>query len=357
MIKVKVIWGAPCSGKSTKAKDLMTDRSMLWDHDLILRAMTTRTDHVSSDNVASSIVRSMRRELFYQLQQESNEESVKQTDAVIVVASFVDDRLKDQLKPFEVEYIKCDATLEECLKRLQSDKSRPDKAAWKTIIEKWFEDHGEEEMRMKNPSFKEGAQIRNIAFNGSLESKKLIDSENYVEGYAALYEPYLLYNDDAGPVYEQFERNCFNGCDMSDIILQYDHAGKVFARTGNGTLIVEHDDKGLFVAADLSKTAPSRELYESIKAGMVTKMSWRFAPGDYEYVPETRTIVHHTVKKIYDVSAVSIPANDNTEINARSWADGVIDLAARREAELDYRRRKLKLRLELMEVTNASKRD
>ena len=57
--------------------------------------------------------------------------------------------------------------------------------------------------------------------------------------------------------------------------------------------------------------------------------------------------MHRTVKKIYDVSAVSIPANDNTEINARSWADGVISLAARSEAELDDRRRRLRLKIKL----------
>jgi len=46
---------------------------------------------------------------------------------------------------------------------------------------------------------------------------------------------------------------------------------------------------------------------------------------------------------------VSIPANPNTEINARSWADGVIDLAARSEAELDERRRRLRLKIKLQE--------
>ena len=76
-------------------------------------------------------------------------------------------------------------------------------------------------------------------------------------------------------------------------------------------------------------------------------MSWRFRVGDYYWDTETRTIVHRTVKKIYDVSAVSIPANDNTEINARSWADGVISLAARSEAELDDRRRRLRLKIKL----------
>ena len=77
---------------------------------------------------------------------------------------------------------------------------------------------------------------------------------------------------------------------------------------------------------------------------MITKMSWGFFLGDYYYDRENRTIVHRTVKKIFDVSAVSIPANNNTEINARGWVDGVIDLTARSEAELEERRRRLRLK-------------
>ena len=46
---------------------------------------------------------------------------------------------------------------------------------------------------------------------------------------------------------------------------------------------------------------------------------------DYYFDKETRTIVHKTIEKIYDVSAVSIPANENTEIYARSFCEGVIE--------------------------------
>ena len=95
------------------------------------------------------------------------------------------------------------------------------------------------------------------------------------------------------------------------------------------------------MAADLGRTEAARDLYADIQAGMVTKMSWRFAVGDFYFDRETRTIVHTAVRKIYDVSAVSIPANDNTEINARAWVDGEIARAARSEAELNERRRKL----------------
>ena len=194
-------------------------------------------------------------------------------------------------------------------------------------------------------------QIRALQVFTPAETKR-IDSNYYVEGYAARYEPYVLYEDVDGPIYERFEPGCFAGCDMSDVIMQLNHQGTVMARQSNGSLIVEPDSTGLFTAADLGRTEAARRLYEEISTGMITKMSWGFILGDYEYDRDTRTIVHKTVKKIFDVSAVSIPANQNTEINARSWADGVIDLAARSEAALEERRRKLRLKIQLQEVLN-----
>ncbi len=192
-------------------------------------------------------------------------------------------------------------------------------------------------------------QIRAQTFFTPATTKR-IDSNYYVEGYAARYEPYVLYEDENGPIYERFERGCFNGCDMSDIIYQLNHQGTVMARLSNGSLIVEPDDIGLFVAADLGRTEAARNHFEEISAGMITKMSWGFILGDYRYDSESRTIIHKSVKKIFDVSGVSIPANQNTEINARSWADGVIDLAARSEAELENRRRRLRLKIQVQEA-------
>lgn len=195
--------------------------------------------------------------------------------------------------------------------------------------------------------FKNNSQMRYMPIFGVNSENKLIDTNYYIEGYAARYEPYVLFNDGEYDYYEQFDRSCFANCDMTDVIFLYDHAGKVLARLSNNTLIIEPRDEGLFFAADLGKTEAARTLYDEICAGMVTKMSWRFVIGDYDFNPKTRTFTHHTVKKIYDVSAVSIPANNDTEINARSWADGVISLRARRDAELDLLKSKIKTKIKI----------
>ncbi len=171
---------------------------------------------------------------------------------------------------------------------------------------------------------KDDRQYRQLTkFSLAAESKRL-ETDYYIEGYAATWDPYVLYEDLEGPIYEQFSREAFASTDMQDIILQFDHEGPVFARKSNGTLIVEPDERGLFVAADLSKTARGKQLFEEISQGMITKMSWGFRPGEYDFDEDTRTITHRTIKKIYDVSAVSLPANEETEIHARSFADGVI---------------------------------
>lgn len=217
---------------------------------------------------------------------------------------------------------------------------------------------GEEQKKMATPihkdKFKDAAQVRSMLLLPAVDGKKRFDSARYVEGYAAKYEKYLLYDDgEWGKTYERFEPGCFKNTDISDVILQFDHAGRVFARTTNHTLLVEPDDIGLFTAADLDRTELARSLYDDIDAKMITKMSWRFRVGKYyverEEGSKDRTIVHTEIPKIYDVSAVSIPANQNTEINARDFVHGVMDEIARSEAELDEMRRRLRAKIKLTE--------
>ena len=196
-------------------------------------------------------------------------------------------------------------------------------------------------------------QYRSLEFSTppQAEKKNKFDSDCYVEGYATTYEPYLLFEDYGKEVYEEFIPGCFERCDMSDVIFQFDHSGKVYARMSNNTLTVEPDQTGLFVCADLSKTSASRSMHEDIAAGLVNKMSWGFLP-DYETleVVETNnkiTIRHHNIKKMFDVSAVSIPANNNTEIQARNFANGAISEIMKERQKRKNHIKKIKL---LMEV-------
>ena len=177
-------------------------------------------------------------------------------------------------------------------------------------------------------------------------SEKRIDSDYYVEGFATTFnKPYLLYELDGVKYYEEIDRHALDEADLSDVIMQYDHQGKVLARLSNGTLGLEPTEKGLFIFADLSKSQAAKELYEEIKNGLITKMSWAFTVAEDKYNREIRTRTITKIKKVYDVSAVSIPANNDTEISARSWLDGVIE-AERRES-LERRKRILKLIIDM----------
>ena len=188
---------------------------------------------------------------------------------------------------------------------------------------------------------KEGREYRNF----SAESFHAIDGEDgyIVEGYATTFdEPYEFGFDGA---MECIARNALDGADMSDVIFQFDHEGRVLARQRNNTLSVMCDDHGLYVRADLGGSEQGRQLYEEIKNGLVDRMSWAFIVADdgWDYDRSTRTATVKKVSKVFDVSAVSIPANEDTEIHARSYFDGVIEeeqqeLLKREEAREKCRR-------------------
>lgn len=185
-------------------------------------------------------------------------------------------------------------------------------------------------------------QVNQREYRSILTLEPSKNDQYIVEGYAAKWEPYLLYEDGDGPIYERIDKGSFIGADMKDVIMQYDHRGKVFARMSNQTLELKIDNIGLFIRADLSKSQSARDLYEEIKAGLITKMSWGFTIKEWSYDESTRTFSVLKLKKVFDVSAVSMPANEDTEINARTFViNGVIEqkrqeLLVRKRKELEF---------------------
>lgn len=176
-----------------------------------------------------------------------------------------------------------------------------------------------------------------------------IDEGKYVTGYACTFnQPYLLYQTGEYRVFEQIDPAAFSETEMNDVIMQYDHNGRVFARTKNGTLVLRTDDHGLQIRADLGGTEIGRQLYEEIRGGYTDKMSFGFTVAE-DVTKETeeedgkRTILRTItkVRKLYDVSAVSLPANDATEISARSLSEGVIAKAEEERLVHEERKRKI----------------
>ena len=165
-----------------------------------------------------------------------------------------------------------------------------------------------------------------------METRKQDDGAMIVEGYATTFnQPYELWRDKDMTVNEQVDPHAFDETDMADVIMQYDHEGRVFARISNGTLRLAPDEHGLKVTADLGGTETGRQLFEEINGGYTNKMSFGFTvTGEKKHTEKAGdghiTILRTITKigKLYDVSAVSLPANDATEISSRTIGDGLI---------------------------------
>lgn len=162
--------------------------------------------------------------------------------------------------------------------------------------------------------------------------------ELVVEGYAATFNsPTVLYSWDGVDYKEVIDSRAFDGADMSDVIFNYNHGGKVVARTRNNTLELRTDAKGLHVHARLDGTNEGRNLHQEIQGGFIDRMSFRFAvlEDKYDHKTQTRTILKF--KKIYDVSAVDIPAYDDTNISARSFFETEVE--KEKQAAIDAEKR------------------
>ena len=204
-------------------------------------------------------------------------------------------------------------------------------------------------------------------------SLTLAPTEDFVvEGDFSTYDqPYMLGSyEEPGyrvEVWEQVARGAFDETDMTDVIMQYDHQGRVFARKSNNTLEIELEDTP-HMRASLGGTEIGRQLFEEIKGGYTNKMSFGFTvSADKREKTEDGSVLIKTlrtitgIKKLYDVSAVSLPANDATSISARAFSDGVsrevleeVKEAKAREQEIKRTeaRKRLELKLKLGGQTN-----
>lgn len=191
------------------------------------------------------------------------------------------------------------------------------------------------------------------------------EEKNYVvDGYATTFdEPYELYRDGKYIVMEKVDRHAFEDTYMDDVIFQYNHSGMVYARTRNKTLRLEENDHGLKVTADLGSTEASRGVWDAIDKGLIDRMSFAFTVTGDSYEEEEQEngdiILTRTIKKIgrlYDVSAVSFPANEGASISARTkeLCDGEIakfEAERLHEHEIKEKREALKTQISrIMEV-------
>ena len=197
----------------------------------------------------------------------------------------------------------------------------------------------------------QGREFRDMEIRAAEDEET---EEMVVEGYATTFnQPYELWREPGFVVNEMVDARAFDGCDMSDVIMQYDHEGRVFARMSNGTLTATPDEHGLKTRAILGGTEIGRQLYQEIKGGYTNKMSFAFKVEEdrreieeNQETGETSSLrIITKIARLYDVSAVSIPANPATNIAARAYGEGVIaEVKAERQraaAEIEAKKKAL----------------
>jgi HK97 family phage prohead protease len=199
---------------------------------------------------------------------------------------------------------------------------------------------------------KNNREYRNMRME--IRSKEGAEPTYKVEGYASTFQPYVLFEEDGVKYSEQIDPTAFDEADLTDVVFRVDHEGAVYARTSAGTVELDIDEHGLHNITDLSRTANARGLFEDIAAGNYPQMSFAFVVADDEYDKDTHTRIIHRIGKVFDISAVSFPANPTTElsVSTRDYFNGVIEAEKRERAErlaAEERQKQIDRILSLME--------
>lgn len=127
---------------------------------------------------------------------------------------------------------------------------------------------------------------------------------------------------------EVIERGALDGCDLTDVRFLVNHdINKIpLARSrrnnGNSTMLLTPDEFGLKIDVDLDteNNAEARSLFSAVKRGDVSGMSFMFDVEDEEWTELDTDMPTRHIKKlstVVEVSAVTFPAYEDTEINTR----------------------------------------
>lgn len=153
------------------------------------------------------------------------------------------------------------------------------------------------------------------------------------DGSAIITGRPIVYNSrtDLGYFDEVIERGALDSTDLTDVrfLVNHDISKIPLARSrrnnGNSTMHLTVDDDGLAirVALDTENNAEARALYSAVQRGDISGMSFMFGVRGEEWDNldsdhPTRRITD--ISTVVEVSAVTFPAYDATEINARSKA-------------------------------------
>ena len=126
----------------------------------------------------------------------------------------------------------------------------------------------------------------------------------------------------------------------------------VLGRNKAGTLRLKEDEKGLAIEVDPPDTQVARDLMVSIGRGDITQMSFGFqlVSDEWDYTDRANPIRTLKKVKLYDVSPVTYPAYEDTDVELNAL-EGKYAVWQQRIAEIRWARRAAyKRRLAVLEA-------
>lgn len=299
-MRIEVVYGAPCSGKTTWARSRMTDDDVIYDYDAIMRAISNKAQHNVEKHAAHDLVMALRDRFV---------DRVKERDGgtAYILTMRPSESLRSAL-PEAAIYTEMQTSESECLERLASDDTRPDKEEWSNVIHDYYE--AKETRAMKIEIRTDGAHISGYVNVTEKKSRPVITPH--------------------GKVVEVIEPRAFEEAikRAGNITLTVDHdSTSVYANTNDGTLVLTEDNIGLH--ADVTIT--DRTLIDLAKKGKIR--GWSF--GMYNVVDEVEAraddIPLRKVKAL-DLDHVTLVVNKTPAYSATS-----VELRAEAEVNMETR--------------------
>lgn len=175
------------------------------------------------------------------------------------------------------------------------------------------------------------------------------EEENTVKvaGYAAVFNEET---NIGGMFREVIKPGAFrDAVGRDDVVFLVNHDGLPLARTRSGTLTVKEDERGLFIESELDLSDPDvQQIVPKMKRGDLDKMSFAFSPTVQQW-DDSEDIPLRSIEEaaLYDVSIVTNPAYEGTEIGLRSAETALKDLEKHRKEQISNGQIQARMRMKL----------
>lgn len=345
MSDLHVVIGPPCSGKSSYVASHAKAGEVRIDFDLIAQALGSDVPHGSTGGIRSAA---------FSARQGAIDRCIDDGIPAWVIHTNPSEEQMARYEDAGAEFIEMDADLETCLQRAEEDGRPPETFA---VIREWFEQHQNQKRSAPQGAFFL-AREADMPYKPDTRQYRSFSAANFQsitpepqEGEEPSNNPsyvvrghYTVFDTEyeiAPGFYESIDSRALDNMDTSDVLFQFNHGGTPLARLRNGSLRIGIDEIGGWAEADLSGCQQARDIYEAISNGLIDRMSFGFTIADdgFSWVEDEDGRIHSRITKIsklFDVSAVDLPASEATDISARSYLDGAIE-AERKRQELQQR--------------------